>query len=173
MGHLNILLSAVSESVFAVVTVWSLLCGSAFRAEAQVNEERAVIEAAQAMFDAMEALDPEAFLASMVPEGFLRAIGFETTQSTTRDRFAARLANQTQPMFERMWNPEVRIDGPVATLWAPYDFYRGIEFSHCGTDAFQLAKTGGTWKVVLVSYTVQMPPDCSTHPEGPPMDARP
>jgi len=64
----------------------------------------------------------------------------------------------------------VRIDGPVATLWAPYDFYRGIEFSHCGTDAFQLAKTPDGWKVTLISYTVQMPPDCSTHPEGPPAD---
>ena len=76
-------------------------------------------------------------------------------------------------MFERMWDPEVRVDGPVATLWAPYDFYRGTEFSHCGTDAFQLAKTGGIWKVVLVSYTVQRPPDCSTHPEGPPADPGP
>ncbi len=56
----------------------------------------------------------------------------------------------------------------MATLWAPYDFYRGLEFSHCGTDAFQLAKTPEGWKVVLVSYTVRMPPDCSTHPDGPP-----
>ena len=127
-----------------------------------------MIEAAQAMFDAMEALDPDAFLDSMVPEGFLMAIGFETTQRTTRDQFAARLADQTQPMYERMWNPEVRIDGPVATLWAPYDFYRSTEFSHCGTDAFQLAKKPEGWKVVLVSYTVLRPPDCATNPEGPP-----
>ncbi len=137
-------------------------------AEAQTDEERAVIAAAQALFDAMEALDPEAFRDSMVPEGFLVAVGFETMQRTTRDRFATRLAEQTQPMFERMWDPQVRIDGPVATLWAPYDFYRGIEFSHCGIDAFQLANTPEGWKVIMVSYTVQMPPDCDTHPEGPP-----
>ena len=137
---------------------------------AQANEERAVIAAGQALFDAMEALDPEAFRDTMVPEGFLMAVGFETMQRTTRDRFAARLADQTQPMFERMWDPLVRIDGPVATLWAPYDFYRGIEFSHCGTDAFQLAKTPDGWKVTLISYTVQMPPVCSRHPEGPPAD---
>ncbi len=138
--------------------------------EAQTSEEHAVIAAARAMFDAMEALDPEAFRDSMVPEGFLMAVGFETMRRTTRDRFATRLTDQTTPMFERMWDPQVRIDGPVATLWAPYDFYRGIEFSHCGTDAFQLAKTPDGWKVVLVSYTVQMPPDCATHPEGPPAD---
>jgi hypothetical protein len=71
-------------------------------------------------------------------------------------------------MIERMWDPEVRVDGPFATLWAPYDFYSGVEFSHCGTDAFQLAKTSVGWKVVMVSYTAMMPPNCSTHPDGPP-----
>ena len=136
--------------------------------KAQNDEERAVIAAAQAMFDAMQALDPEAFRNSMVPDGFLMAVRFETTRRIGRDDFAANIARQTRPMIERMWDPEVRIDGPVATLWAPYDFYSAMEFSHCGTDAFQLAKTAEGWKVVMVSYTMQMPPDCSMHPGGPP-----
>ena len=140
--------------------------------ETQNDEEQAVIEAAQAMFDAMQALDPVAFRASMVPEGFLMAVGLETMRRTTRDDFAARIADQSRPMIERMWDPEVRIDGPVATLWAPYDFYSALEFSHCGTDAFQLAKTPDGWKVVLVSYTVQMPPACNTHADGPPSLSR-
>ena len=163
--------------VLALVLVLLTLSGSllgvasvveAQGAEAQGNEERAVIEAAQAVFDAMEALDPEAFRDSMVPEGFHLAVGFETTGRSTRDEFATRLADQTRPMYECMWDPEVRIDGPVATLWAPYDFYNGAELSHCGTDAFQLAKSRRGWKVVLISYTVRMPPDCNTHPDGPP-----
>ena len=152
----------------ALIALSASLLGVASGVEAQDDEEGAVIEAVQAMFDAMEALDPEAFRDSMVPEGLLTAVGFETTQRTTREQFATRLPNVTSPMYERMWDPEVRIDGPVATLWAPYDFYRGLEFSHCGTDAFQLAKTPEGWKVVLVSYTVRMPPDCGTHPDGPP-----
>ena len=157
------------RSLTLVVLSGSYL-GAVTDVEAQSSEERAVIQAAQAMFDAMEALDPEAFRASMVPEGFLMAVGFETTRRTGREEFATRLADVTGPMYERMWDPEVRIDGPVATLWAPYDFYRDLEFSHCGTDAFQLASTPEGWKVVLVSYTVQRPPDCSTHPDGPPGD---
>ena len=136
--------------------------------DAQNDEERAVITAAQAVFDAMEALDPEAFRDSMVPGGFLLAVGFETTRRSTRDEFATRLADQARPMYERMWDPEVRIDGPVATLWAAYDFYSAAEFSHCGTDAFQLVQTADGWKVVMISYTSQQPPECSTHPEGPP-----
>jgi len=136
--------------------------------EAQNNEERAVIAAAQAVFDAMAALDPEAFRNAMVPDGFLMAVRSETTRRTTRDDFAANIARQTRPMIERMWDPEVRIDGPVATVWAPYDFYSATEFSHCGTDAFQLAKTADGWKVVMISYTSHAPPTCSMHPDGPP-----
>jgi hypothetical protein len=146
-------------------------CSGSVRAtglEVQTAEEQAVIDAAQAVFDAMEARDPDAFRASMTPEGFFMAVGFETTQRTTRDEFASRLADAPQPMYERMWDPEVRIDGPVATLWTAYDFYRGMEFSHCGTDAIQLAKTPDGWKITAASYTVRMPPDCSTHPDGPP-----
>ncbi len=152
--------------LFALAALAGAVLGGATGADAQGREERAVIAAAQAMFDAMEARDPEAFRDAMMENGFLMAVGFETTSRTTREEFARRLADQTTPMHERMWDPEVRIDGPVAMLWAPYDFYRGMEFSHCGTDAFQLAKTPEGWKVVTVSYTVQRPPDCSTHPDG-------
>ena len=136
--------------------------------QAQDAEERAVIAAAQAVFDAMEALDPEAFRNSIVPDGFLMSVGVERTRRTTRDDFAANIANRTSPMIERMWDPEVRIDGPVATLWTAYDFYRAAEFSHCGTDAFQLVKVAEGWKVVMLTYTSQTPPSCSRHPEGPP-----
>ncbi len=136
--------------------------------DAQNNEERAVIAAAQAVFDAMEALDAEAFRNAVVPDGFLLSVGPGTTRRSSRDQFAANIERQTRPMIERIWEPEVRIDGPVATLWTAYDFYSGTEFSHCGTDAFQLAKTAEGWKVVVISYTSQAPPECRTHPEGPP-----
>ena len=135
---------------------------------AQSDEERAVIVAAQRVFDAMEALDAEALRNSMVPEGFLLSVSSGATRRTTRDQFAERIASRTTPIIERMWDPEVRIDGPVATLWAAYDLYNGDEFSHCGTDAFQLVETVGGWKVVVLSFTSHAPPTCSRHPEGPP-----
>jgi mannose-6-phosphate isomerase-like protein (cupin superfamily) len=135
---------------------------------ARSDEELAVIAAAQAVFDAMEALDAQAFRDALVPDGFFMAVGSGTAIRTARDDFAARIAERTRPMIERMWDPEVRIDGPVATLWAPYDFYSGLEFSHCGTDAFQFAKTAEGWKVISITYTALPPPTCSTHPEGPP-----
>ena len=66
---------------------------------------------------------------------------------------------------ERMWNPEVRIDGDLATLWAPYDLHYGGEFSHCGIDAFQLVRgEDRRWRIVSVAYT-RRTTGCSSAPE--------
>lgn len=74
-------------------------------------------------------------------------------------------------MLERIWNPSVRIDGDVAQVWAPYDFYRSGAFSHCGTDAFHLARSEGVWRVTTITYSVQTT-GCAESPLGTPGDVR-
>jgi hypothetical protein len=68
---------------------------------------------------------------------------------------------------ERIWNVEIRRDGPLASAWVPYAFYVGEEMSHCGTNAVQLARltTGGgsddgnammratRWQIVQITDT--------------------
>ncbi|MFQ5529997.1 MAG: hypothetical protein ACE5FP_06550, partial [Gemmatimonadota bacterium] len=56
-------------------------------------------------------------------------------------------------LLERMWDPTVHIDGRLATVWTPYDFYRDGEFSHCGVDVFVIARTGDGWKIVSLVDT--------------------
>ncbi len=127
-----------------------------------------MLAAVQAMFDAMAVLDSERFLETILPDGYFLAVGDGTSQRTSPGDFAKLLESAPRPIFERIWDAEVRIDHTIATVWAPYDVYRGPEFSHCGTDAFQLLKIADAWKVAMVSYTATRPPDCESHPEGPP-----
>ena len=54
---------------------------------------------------------------------------------------------------ERMWNPTVLEHGPMAVVWAPYDFHLGEKFSHCGIDMAELVKTGNDWKIRGLSFT--------------------
>ena len=54
---------------------------------------------------------------------------------------------------ERIKNPQVLIDGTFATVWVDYGFYLGGKFSHCGVDAFQLAKVGTDWKIIALADT--------------------
>ncbi len=48
---------------------------------------------------------------------------------------------------ERIVYDVIKIDGPLAIVWAPYKFYYKNVFSHCGVDSFQLVKINGQWKI--------------------------
>lgn len=48
---------------------------------------------------------------------------------------------------ERIQFETVKIDGPLAIVWTPYNFYHNGKFSHCGVNSFQLVKFDGVWKI--------------------------
>ena len=54
---------------------------------------------------------------------------------------------------ERIQFETIKIDGPLAIVWAPYKFYYKGKFSHCGVDSFQMAKTNGTWRIQILIDT--------------------
>jgi hypothetical protein len=66
-----------------------------------------------------------------------------------------------------MWDARVKIHGPIAVVWTPYDFYRGGRFSHCGVDAFTLVRVAGGWRIATGTYTVE-PAGCPASPLGRP-----
>jgi hypothetical protein len=65
-----------------------------------------------------------------------------------------------------MWNPEVRVHGPIASVWTAYDFWVDGKFSHCGVDVFDLVKTAEGWKISGGAYTVERT-GCAPSPLGP------
>jgi hypothetical protein len=73
----------------------------------------------------------------------------------TKAEFLTGIATNEATMVERMWDPEVRLDGDIATLWAPYDFHIDGQFSHCGYDAFHLTRVAGDWLIAAITYTVR------------------
>jgi ketosteroid isomerase-like protein len=54
---------------------------------------------------------------------------------------------------ERIVYGDIKIDGDLASVWAPYKFYLGDKFNHCGVDVFQLMKTGDGWKIIYIVDT--------------------
>ena len=132
-------------------------------------EEQQVVATVQKLFDAMAAHDGAAAAAITVPEGrvFVVRAAAEPGASTTLAQFAERLPTIKGKILERMWKPEVRVDGRLATLWAPYDFHRDGQRTHCGIDAVDLVKTASGWKISGISYTV-VTEGCPESPLGAP-----
>jgi hypothetical protein len=48
---------------------------------------------------------------------------------------------------ERITFETIKIDGPLAIVWTPYNFYHNGKFSHCGVNSFHLVRFNGTWKI--------------------------
>jgi hypothetical protein len=87
---------------------------------------------------------------------------------TTPSRFGAAIARAPagDVWDERIFDPEVRIDGDVAQVWAYFTFHRNKEFSHCGVDAFMLRKLGAQWKITQLSDSRRTTNCTHTEPPG-------
>ena len=48
---------------------------------------------------------------------------------------------------ERISFETIKVDGPLAMAWTPYNFYYKGQFSHCGVNSFQLVRFNGEWKI--------------------------
>ena len=57
---------------------------------------------------------------------------------------------KTQKWEERLLDYMVQIDGNLAHVWTPYEFWFNDTFSHCGANAFTLAKTDDGWKIIHI-----------------------
>ncbi|MGH7665422.1 MAG: nuclear transport factor 2 family protein [Gemmatimonadaceae bacterium] len=121
-------------------------------------DSAAVLAAVQRTFDAMRTHDTLVLRAvfdsgARIVATSYDSLGSPRSRSLPIDRFIAAVGSATVPWNERIWNPEVRIDDNIATVWTAYDFHAGQEFSHCGTDAIQLVRRTDGWKIVHIIDT--------------------
>jgi hypothetical protein len=54
---------------------------------------------------------------------------------------------------ERIYDVNIKVDRPMAIVWAPYKFYLGKTFSHCGVNVFTLIQTTNGWKIKEITDT--------------------
>ena len=61
--------------------------------------------------------------------------------------------NPNDNYLEKLLSIEIKIDGNLASVWTPYEFYYNNTFSHCGANSFQLFNNNGKWEII---YLVDM-----------------
>jgi hypothetical protein len=116
-----------------------------------------VVAAAESLFVAMLDRDTAALRRLLHPRALIVSVaeGGQGARVRTVDEWIPGVAQNREGLMERIWDPEVRIDGDMATMRAPYDFRLGPRFSHCGVDAFQFVREGGVWKPIAVTFTMR------------------
>ncbi len=65
-------------------------------------------------------------------------------------QFIEAIANRPKDQVweEKLLGYEIQIDGNLAHVWTPYEFWLNGNFSHCGANAFTLGKTNEGWKIL-------------------------
>jgi uncharacterized protein YecT (DUF1311 family) len=132
-------------------------------AEQMAEARSGVLQAAEALFQAMQNKDTAALDTLLHPRAQIVAVSERGVGVRTAAEWIPTVAQSAEALRERMWDPQVEVGGDLATLWAPYDFHRGERFSHCGTDAFQFVRERGGWKLISVAFTVRTT-GCETAP---------
>ncbi len=129
-----------------------------------------VVAVVQEFFRAMEASDSASAAATIHPDGMTFSTqprGDSTVLARSPlSRFPASMVSNRSKLVERMWEPTVLVHGGIAVVWAAYDFHIDGKFSHCGVDAFTLARTPAGWRIVNITYTVERT-GCAPSPLGP------
>ncbi|PBI84967.1 putative lumazine-binding protein [Flavobacterium sp. ACN2] len=54
---------------------------------------------------------------------------------------------------EKILSYTIQIDGTMAHVWAPYEFYLNDKLSHSGVNAFTLFKEKESWKIIYLIDT--------------------
>jgi len=98
----------------------------------------------------MSAFDDNAVLQTIVVD----SNGKATAHSYPVAEFAQAIGRLPKGAADEQVHIEsLKMDGPLAMVWAPYHFYYNGTLLHCGVDSFQLIRTGGVWKILYIVDT--------------------
>ena len=129
-----------------------ILLSVASSASAQTAED-SVKAVVNQLFEGMKASDPAMIRGVFADSAILQSIGnTKDNRTVVRDEKVSEFADQISKLpkgaaDERIKFDVVKIDGALAIVWAPYEFWYNGQFSHCGADSFQLVRLNGKWKI--------------------------
>jgi len=142
-----------------VVILFALLVAvfaapAALAQSAEHDQVRAVVSA---LFDAMRTRDTAAMRAAFDPAAVLQSVGAQGVTVDPVQEWLSSVAGARAGVVldERLGPQAVQLDGPLASVWVRYHFFVGDRFSHCGVDAFVLAKVADRWRIISVADTRQ------------------
>ncbi len=114
--------------------------------------EDSVKAAVNNLFTAMKSSDSAGIIAAFTGSAILQTIQDKDSKISVLGEKVADFAHviaglQKNDADERIAFDVIKIDGPLAIVWTPYQFYYKGTFSHCGVDSYQLLRVDGAWKI--------------------------
>jgi hypothetical protein len=133
-----------------------LTAGGAVRAQSAQDSVRAAVGL---LFTAMKNADSAQLMTAFDDSAVLQTIVVDSTGKTIARsypvaEFAMAIGRLPKGAADEQVQIEtLKVNGPLAQVWAPYHFYYNGTLLHCGVDAFQLIRTNGVWKILYIVDT--------------------
>ena len=133
-----------------LVLLTSLLCSHIVNSQAAEDSVKAVVNN---LFTGMRNADATLLKSAFSDSAILQTItrnkeGKMLVATESVNEFADFVSNlKKDSADERIQFETIKIDGPLAIVWTPYNFYHNGKFSHCGVNSFQVVRFDGIWKI--------------------------
>lgn len=142
-----------------IIVVLVLFLGS-FLVQAQDQQEVAIKKVIETFFEGLHKGDSAIVSSTLHKDVRIQTTasnraGFKMLRTEQRQQLLTNISKKkpTDKYFEKLLSYTIKIDGNLASVWTPYEFYLNDNFSHCGANSFQLFDNNGTWEII---YLVDM-----------------
>ena len=135
---------------FLFFLTFTLSLQAAVKAQNAADSVKAVVNN---LFTAMKSSDSVLLKTCFADKSILQTIsrnkeGIVSVKDESLNEFAASISTQPKgALDEQIVFDVLKVDGPLAIVWTPYNFYYNGKFSHCGVNSFQLVRISGEWKI--------------------------
>ena len=143
---------------FSFLIVFTFISFTVFSQES--SEDQKIKEVISLFFDGLQKGDSSLVRKTLHKEikiqtTFTNKTGKKVLISETREKLLKTIVSKkaSDTYFEKLLSYTIKIDGNLASVWTPYEFYYNGKFSHCGANSFQLFNNNGTWEII---YLVDM-----------------
>ena len=121
---------------------------------------REILAVVDSFFAAMARKDRTALNDLVIADGLATAVRLKDGERTRMmnwhwNAYFEGALSAPGTMQERLFDPEVRIERDLATVWARYELLVDGKFSHCGVDQFEMVRWDGHWRVYNLTWTNQ------------------
>lgn len=140
------------------------LCATTIVTSSRAQSAQDSVKAAvNLLFTGMIQSDAAKIRSSFTDSAILQSIvekdGKTRTRTESVEEFAQSISKLEKGVAdERIRFDVIKIDGPLAIVWAPYSFYYKGQLNHCGVDSFQMLLVDGVWKIQYLVDTRRKQP---------------
>ena len=144
-----------------VIILFLLLVSSSLvKAQQGEEEKKAIKKVIETFFEGLHKGDSTIMKKTLHAEIKIQTTstnreGKKSLKTEERQQLLINIANKkpSDVYLEKLLSYDIKIDGNLASVWTPYEFYYNGNFSHCGANSFQLFNNNGNWEII---YLVDM-----------------